>query len=168
VFLRAGLGRNRKLLALTGITLFVVAVLIYQLWSVAENRISSLNEAKKGRTTTAIVKAKEHVRFDEKNHSYIGGYGQLVEAAPGTEQWRIYFQIKNFDQVPEPKRTQLMQSEEDRIRKFGWRFYPFSTPERVFYDKSEIGDELEVVYRYIGDEKEIINIRNLTHPTGGN
>ena len=163
MFHKAGIfARNRKLLGLIGIALFVVAVLLYQLWSVAEKTISSVNEAKRGRTTTAIVKAKEHVRFDEKNHSYIGSYGQPVEAAPGTEQWRVYFQIENFDQVPEPKRTQLMHSEEARIRKFGLRFYTFSAPEKAFYDKTEIGDKLEVLYRYMGDEKEIINIRNLT------
>src|SRR2546423_1759357 len=72
--------------------LALLVVVIYQLWAVAENMIAGTNEAKKGRTTTAIVKRKEYVRFDEKNHSYIGSFGQSVEAAPGTEQWRIYYE----------------------------------------------------------------------------
>jgi hypothetical protein len=128
--------------------------------------INPLNEAKKGRTTTAVVKAKEHVRFDGKNHSYIGDFGEPMNATPGTEQFRIYYQIDNFDQVPEPKRSQLWQSEEARIKKFGFRFHPLSAPEKSFYDITQVGDRLEILYRYKGDEKESIHIRNLTHLAG--
>jgi hypothetical protein len=41
-----------------------------------------------------------------------------MEAKPGTEQWRIYYQIENFDQAPEPKRNELLLSEEARIKQF--------------------------------------------------
>jgi hypothetical protein len=34
----------------------------------------------------------------------------------------------------------------------------------VFYEKTQVGDQLEILYRYMGDEKEIIHVRNLTHP----
>jgi len=146
--------------------LAIICLTVYLLLRVADNTLNSANEAKKGRTTTAVVKAKEYVRFDEKNHSYIGEFGEPMEAKPGSEQWKIYYQIDNFNQVPEPKRSQLWQSEETRIKKFGFRFYPFSTPEKAFYDRTQVGDQLEVLYRYMGDEKEIINIRNLTHPDG--
>jgi hypothetical protein len=143
----------------------IIALSVYLLLRVVDYTvIKPLNEAKKGRTTTAVVRAKEHVSFDEKNRWYINNYGQAVEAIPGTEQWRIYYQIDNFDQVPEPKRSQLWQSEEARIKNFGFRFYPLSTPEKAFYDKTQVGDRLEILYRYMGDEKEIIHIRNLTHP----
>jgi len=54
--------------------------------------------------------------------------------------------------------------EEERIKQFGFRFYPLSTPEKEAYDKAQVGDRLEVRYRYMGDKKEIISIRNLTHP----
>ena len=101
---------------------------------------------------------------DEKNHWYINNFGEAVEATPGTEQWRVYYQVDNFDQVPEPKRRQLWQSEEARIKTFGFRFHALSKPEKEFYDKTQPGDRLEILYRYMGDEKEIIHIRNLTHP----
>jgi hypothetical protein len=157
-------GSTRWLLIGIGV-LAIVGLSVYLLLRVVDYTvINPLNEAKKGRTTTAVVKAKEHVRFDEKNHSYIGDFGELMNATPGTEQWRIYYQIDNFDQVPEPKRSQLWQSEEARIKKFGLRFYPLSTPEKAFYDKTQVGDRLEILYRYMGDEKEIIHIRNFTHP----
>ncbi len=143
----------------------IITLSVYLLLRVVDYTvINPLNEAKKGRTTTAVVRAKEHVRFDEKNHLYINGFGEAVEATPGTEQWRIYYQIDNFDQVPEPKRSQLWQSEEARIKKFGFRFHYLSTPEKAFYEKTQVGDQLEILYRYMGDEKEIIHVRNLTHP----
>lgn len=146
--------------------LTIVGLSLYLLLRAADNTLSSVNEAKKVRTTTAVVRAKEHVRFDEKNHSYVNDFGETVEVVTGFEQWRIYYRIDNFDQVPEPKRSQLWQSEEVRIKQFGFRFYPAGTPDKAAYDKAQVGDQLEVRYRYIGDEKEIISIRNLSHPDG--
>jgi hypothetical protein len=139
---------------------------LYLLLKAADNTLSSLNEAKKVRTTTGVVRAKEYLRFDEKNLSYVNDFGETVEVAPGFEQWRIYYEIDNFDQVPEPKRSQLWQSEVARIKQFGFRFYPSGTPDRAAYNKAQVGDQLEVRYRYMGDEKEIISVRNLTHPDG--
>lgn len=156
-------GAARWLLIGIGV-LTMVGLSVFLLLRAADNHLNRVNEAKKGRTTTAVVKAKEYVRFDDKNHTYIGDFGEPMNAAPGMEQWRVYYQIDNFDQVPEPKRSQLWQSEEARIKNFGFRFYPLSTPEKAFYDKTQVGDRLEILYRYMGDEKEIIHIRNLTHP----
>ena len=146
--------------------LTIVGLSLYLLLRTADNTLSSLNEAKKVRATTAVVRAKEYVRFDEKNHSYVNDFGETVEVMAGFEQWRIYYRIDNFDQVPEPKRSQLWQSEEARIKQFGFRFYPAGTPDKAAYDKAQVGDQLEVRYRYMGDEKEIISIRNLSHPDG--
>lgn len=158
---------NTALWVLIGVGgLTVLSLSVYLVVTRAQKNLETLNEAKKARTTTAVVKAKEQVRFDEKHHSYIGDYGQTVEVPPGTDRWRIYYQIDNFDQVAEPKRSELLISEAARIKKFGFRFYHFSTPEKALYDATQVGDQLEVTYRYIGDEKEIIEVRNLTHPSG--
>lgn len=140
----------------------VVAVIATCL--VVNNAFNQLDAAKALRTTTAIVKAKEHVRFDEGNRTYIDDFGETREAPAGSEQWRIYYQIDNFDQVPEPKRTQLWKSEETRIKKFGLRFHYYSNAEKASYNKTQVGDQLKIMYRYIRDEKEIIGVRNLTHP----
>lgn len=156
--------RSARLVMIGIGALIIVGLSVYLLLRAADNTLSSLNEAKKVRTTTAVVKAKEYVRFDEKNHWYVNDFGQTIEVTPGYEQWRIYYRIDNFDQVPDPKRSELWQSEEARIKQFGFRFYPSSTPDKAAYDKAQVGDQLEVRYRYMGDEKEIISIRNLTHP----
>jgi hypothetical protein len=64
-------------------SLVIVALSGYLLLRVVDySVINPLNEAKKGRTTTAVVKAKEHVRFDGKNHSYIGDFGEPMNATP--------------------------------------------------------------------------------------
>jgi hypothetical protein len=144
--------------------LAIVGLLVYLLLQAADNALNRLNEAKKVRTTTAVVKAKEHIRFDEQNHSYVNNFGETVQVPPGTEQWRVHYQIDNFDQVQEPKRSELQRSEDARIKQFGLRFYASSTSDKAAYDKAQVGDRLEVRYRYMGDEKEIISIRNLTHP----
>ena len=146
------------------ILVVVVAVAVLAACLVVSNAFNRLHAAKAVRTTTAVVKAKEHVRYEEHNHSDVDDLGQTLEAQPGTEEWRVYYQIDNFDQVPEPKRSQLWQSEETRIKKFGFRYHYYSTPEKASYDKAQVGDRLEVLYHYIGDEKEILSVRNLTHP----
>lgn len=156
-------GAARWLLGGIGL-LTIVVFSVYLLLRASDNALSGLNEAKKVRTTTAVVKAKEHVRFDEQNHSYVNSFGETVQVPPGTEQWRVYYQIDNFDQVQDPKRSELQRSEDARITKFGFRFYPSSGSDKAAYDKAQVGDQLEVRYRYMGDEKEIVSIRNLTHP----
>ena len=158
----ASAGSARWLLIGIGV-LAIVGFSVYLLLRAADNSLSRLNEAKKVRTTTAVVKAKEHIRFDEQNHSYVNNFGETVQVPPNTEQWRVYYQIDNFDQVREPKRSELQRSEDARIKQFGFRFYPSNTPDKAAYDKAQVGDQLEVRYRYIGNEKEIISIRNLTH-----
>jgi len=159
-------GRSARWLLIGIGVLAIVGLSVYLLLRVADNSLQELNEAKKVRTTTAVVKAKEYVRFDEGNHTYVNNFGETVQVSPGAEQWRVYYQIDNFNQVPEPKRIELQRSEDSRIKKFGFRFYPSSRADKAVYDKAEVGDRLEVRYRYMGDEKEIISIRNLSHPDG--
>jgi len=123
-----------------------------------------LGEAKTLRVTSGVVKSKEHIRFDEHNHTYVSDFGETYTAEPGTEVWRVYYQIDNFNQVPEPKRSEPWKSEEERIRRFGFRFRSYTKDEKGRYDRAEIGDRLEVEYHYMGDQKEILSVRNLTHP----
>ena len=117
-----------------------------------------LNESKASRRTTATVISKEYVKYDDKNHSYIGDLGDPIEVAPGREEFRVYYEIDNFDQVPEPRRSRLLKSEQERIKKFGYRFDILTKDQKQEYDQINPGDKLEVFYRYITDEKEIISI----------
>lgn len=154
-----GVSKQRVLILVVVVTIAVSGACL-----VISYAFSRLRAAQGVHTTTAVVKAKEYVRYDENHHTYVDNLGQTLEALPGTEEWRVYYQIDNFDQVPGPKRSQLWQSEEARIKKFGFRYHYYSTSEKPSYDKTQVGDRLEVLYHYIGDEKEILRVRNLTHP----
>ena len=73
------------------------------------------------REATATVRAKEYVRFDERNHSYSDDHGNRIEVAPGAEQWRVYYQVDNFN-MDEPVRSLLMRAEEERATTERLRF----------------------------------------------
>jgi hypothetical protein len=130
----------------------------------AQRRWEEMIRANLAYTTTGTVKDKKKIVISKEEPYYINNLDVKIAKEPGTEQWRIYFEIDNFNQVPEPKRFELMNSETQRKQRLGLRFYPFSEQETNFYDRTQIGDKLEVHYKYIGDKKEIINIENLTHP----
>ena len=127
-------------------------------------RSEEMLRAKSAYTTTATVTAKQKVVISKEQPYYIGDLDERIPQLPGTGQWRIYYQIDNFDQVPEPKRTELISSEARRQKEFGNRFRSYYENAREFYDRTEVGDKLAVNYKYIGDKKEILSIENLSHP----
>ena len=146
-----------------------LTVLIFTGWwsyRYLQQRWEDMIRANLAYTTTGFVKDKRRIVISKEEPYYINSLDHKIAETPGTEQWRIYFEIDNFDQVPEPKRTELMNAENRRKEQFGLRFYPFYQQEKSFYDRTQIGDKLAVHYKYIGDKKEIINIENLTHPQG--
>jgi hypothetical protein len=143
------------------ISLVVLIVLVgsgYYVLRKIDQGFEELNQAKAARHTTATVVRKEHVKFDKANHSYVGDLGGVIEEPPGTEHWRVYYRINNFDQVPEPKRSALAASERVRIATYGDRFYYWGPEGKDIYQSLKEGDTIGVTYRYIGDEKEIINV----------
>src|SRR5882762_8915530 len=70
-------------------------------------------------TTDGTVRDKKKFVITKEEPYYTGALGDRIPETPGTEQWRIYFDIDNFDQVPEPKRTQLMAAELSRKKEYG-------------------------------------------------
>jgi hypothetical protein len=156
--------RSKRVTKWALIILCVLGIGVLIAYATIRYSLNQLLKAQATRVTIAIVKSKEHVRFDQQHHMFVDDLGETREATPGTVQWRIYYEILNFDQVPEPKRTELWQSEQKRIVQFGYRFRYYYNAAKEPYDRAQVGDKLEVHYRYIGNEKEIISIQNLTHP----
>jgi hypothetical protein len=101
------------------------------------------------RETTATVIAKEHVDFDEVSHSYMSEDGHRIQRHAGDEEWRIYYRIDNFDQIEEPSRTLLLESEVKRSSA-GLRFTIVADNQ---YDSIEVGDRLNVGWRWIARDK---------------
>jgi hypothetical protein len=147
----------------TGLTVALVVLIVlvgsgYYVLRKLDQGFEELNQAKAARHTTATVVRKEYVKFDEANHSYVGDLGDVIEQPPGIEHWRVYYRINNFDQVPEPKRSALAASEKVRIAKYGDRFHLWGPEGKNIYQSLKEGDTIGVTYRYIGNEKEIINV----------
>src|SRR5919198_1401887 len=112
----------------------------YLLLHKLDQGINELNQAKAARHTTATVLRKQYVKFDEANHSFVGDLGDVINLPPGTEQWRIYYRINNFDQVPEPKRSALVASERERVAKYGDRFHYWGAEGKEIYESTKEGD----------------------------
>jgi hypothetical protein len=155
----------RRLLVV-GLVLTVFIVTGWWTYRYFQQRWEDMIRANLAYTTTGVVRGKKRIVISKDEPYYINNLDHRISETPGTEQWRIYFEIDNFDQVPEPKRTELVIAENRRKEQFGLRFYPFFEQEKSFYERTQIGDKLAVHYKYIGDKKEIINIENLTHPRG--
>jgi hypothetical protein len=156
--------QGRRVVLIVSIAAIAIVLAGWWTYTYFERRWDDMLRASLAYTTTGIVRDKKKFVITKEEPYYINALGDMISERAGTEQWRIYFDIDNFDQVPEPKRTQLMNAETSRKKKYGMRFYPFYNQETEFYDRTQIGDKLGVHYKYVGDEKEIINVENLTHP----
>src|ERR1700752_2559587 len=98
--------KRTKILSAVAIVLLTTIVASgYLIWRKLDQGLAELNQAKAARQTTGTVTRKQYVRFSEANHSYVGDLGDVINVEPGFVQWRVYYRIDNFDQVPEPKRS---------------------------------------------------------------
>ena len=127
-----------------------------------KNFEKNLRESKIHATTTATVKKKDYVRFSQTHNSYVNDLGQRIEMQPGQEQWRVYYEFDNFDQIDQPRRSSLLQAEQQRLGTKGLRF---TAKSKQWYEKIEAGDKLEVLYHPIGNNKiEVANVKNPKYP----
>jgi hypothetical protein len=115
------------------------------------------------REATATVKAKEYVRFDETNHTYLDDDGRRIEKSPGEQQWRVYYQIDDFNNLDEATRGRLLRSEEERSAAGRLRFRDKS---KEWYEKLETGDKLRVLYQWRGDDS--IDVAYVENPKSPN
>jgi hypothetical protein len=126
------------------ITIFGLGLFAYRALEKADKEFK---ESKWVRTTLATVIRKEPFRCEEKACFYTSGYGDRVEMKQGESQQRVYYQIENFDQVDEPRRSRVAQAEKDRVRQFGPRFSYADD----WYAQVEPGAKLYVRYRCFSD-----------------
>jgi len=160
--------QEKQRIALRPWVLSLLLLPLLALLAIAGYRIFTANwdqmlKSNLARTTTATVREKREVIITEQEPYYVNDLDDRIQERPGTRQFRVYYEIDNFDQVSEPKRTELIKSEQDRVREYGRRFRAYSENNRELYDRTQVGDKLEIHYRYIGDKKEVLSIENLTH-----
>ena len=123
--------------------------------------LHALNEADKGfkeskwvRTTSGTVLRKELFRCSQPACAYIG-YGGHMEIKNGETQKRVYFEIDNFDQVGDARRSKAVEREKELVRMYG----PRSVHAVDWYDRVEPGAKLSVRYRCFSDGQiELIGV----------
>jgi len=139
------------------ISIFVFLAIVV-LSSVA---LRALNEADKEfkeskwvRTTSGTVLRKELYRCSQATCVYIG-YSGRTEMKDGETQKRVYFQIDNFEQVNDSRRTKALARERELVRMYG----PRSTHEVDWYDRVEPGAKLLVRYQCFSDGQiEVVGV----------
>jgi hypothetical protein len=130
------------------IALLVVSPLLARkIFSIAEALII---ENKSARNAKAIVTRKEHVQFDEKNHTYLNEDGFPIERNAGEEEWRIYYLLNDFEGVEKAIESKLLKIEEERGAKGKPRFTIVNKDQ---YDYIQEGDELLISWRWLGSNK---------------
>jgi hypothetical protein len=140
--------KHWQVIILIGVVLMLLVS--YSVYRLSKRTEAQVLEQKIVRETTATVKGKDYVRFDEANHSYWHEDGYRVERRPGDEEWRIYYQIDSFDQIAEPVRSRLLDLEMDRVTRGNLRY---SIMGKEQYERIEVGDKLNIGWQWFGDDK---------------
>jgi hypothetical protein len=141
-----------------------VAVVVLTLAAFAYVRLSKREflEFKTAYETTATVRRKEHVILDEDKRPPMEVSNDQM-TPPRSEQWRVYYQIDNFNNLPEHLLNRVAKAEEERLATLGVRFTHNS---KEWYDKVELDDKLEATYRVReSGEIEIISVTNPKYPS---
>lgn len=119
---------------------------------------TELMEHKSARTTTGVVVEKKHVQFGSDQTEYQNDEGRMVRLEDWRKkggEFRIFYKIDNFDQIPEAHRSALVTAEEERRKRFGPRF---RVVDQSTFDQAKSGQVVNVKYRWADDSKiEIIS-----------
>jgi hypothetical protein len=116
-------------------------------------------EHKAARKTTGVIVAKKHVQFKPDQTSYQDDEGRAIPVdtwRSKSGEFRVYYKIDNFDQVPGTNPAALAAVEKKRATKFGPRFHIL---EQRAYDEATVGQAVNVTYRWADDSKiEVISV----------
>lgn len=114
---------------------------------------AELMEHKIARAATGIVTGKEHVQFRSDQTEYQDEEGQPVHLEDWRKksgEFRIFYKIDNFDQIPGVHRTDVANAEKEREQRFGSRFRAVN---QQTFDQATKGQAVNVTYRWTGDSK---------------
>jgi len=113
-----------------------------------------LLDAKSLHHTTATVMGKAYLWVDQWHNEQTNERGN-DRIHPGYEEWRVYYQIDNFNQLAGPKRSHFLALEKERAV---WENCRYIYYDKEWYDGIRPGDKLIVLYQAIGDKIEIVNV----------
>jgi hypothetical protein len=120
---------------------------------------TEMMEHKGARETTGVIVGKEHVHFEAGQTSYQNDQGRTVPVQSWmikTGEFRVFYKMNDFDQVPASKRGGLVRGDQERERKFGPRF---TIADQQAYDQAQVGQPVIVNYRWASDSDiEVIGV----------
>jgi hypothetical protein len=128
------------------LVLVIVAMLIVLVLRYLDRAEKEFKESKGVRTTSGTVLRKEVFVCREPTCFYLG-YGRGAEMKVGESQQRVYYQIDNFDQVSESRRSKALESERGLVQMYG----PRSTYAVNWFDWVQTGSKLQVRYQCFSD-----------------
>src|SRR5215471_17896557 len=116
---------RRKLIGVLTITAAVLITGYIGVRVAIQHFEKELMEHKVARETTGIITNKKKVQFDAGQGSYQNDEGRAVPIQSWrikNGEFRVYYKIDNFGQVPNAKRRGLTRGDQERERKLGPRF----------------------------------------------
>lgn len=145
--------RRAWLIIAAAVAVLLSGILLYR---VVQNFNARLFEHKTGRDAIGVVMFKKHVKYDEANKYYVGDYGQHIERQPGFEEWLVYYQITDFEEIDGQYRNNLMEAEKNRIANGKTRSWSVAKTE---FEQIKEGDQINIIWRWLGDsDVEILNV----------
>jgi len=115
-------------------------------------------EHKSARTTSGIITDKKYVQFGSNQTEYQNDEGQIIHLEDWRRksgEFRIFYKIDNFDQIPEIHRSTIVTVEEQRTKQHGFRY---RVVDQRTFDQANIGQVVKITYRWASDSKtEIIS-----------
>jgi hypothetical protein len=139
------------LVAVTAIGLTTVRMLIHR-------SEKDLMEHKIARTTIGVVVDKKRVQFGSDQTAYQNDEGQTVHLEDWRKksgEFRIFYNIENFDQLPTANRAAFVAAEQERTKSFGPRF---RVVDQYTFDEGKTGQKVNITYRWADDSRiEVIS-----------
>lgn len=152
------------LLVLVLVAVSVVAVAT--VWKFIHRSEQDLAEHKTARTTTGVVIDKKRVQFGSDQTAYQNEEGRTVPLEDWRRksgEFRVFYSIENFDQLPAANRAALVAAEQERDKRFGPRF---RIVDQHTFDFARIGQIVTITYRWVNDSKiEIISFELQAQPS---
>ena len=97
--------------------------------------------------TTATVIGKRDFLADENTPSSANKDSETAHATAGEKRNLVYYQIDTFDQVPEPRRSRVIEFEKRLIEESGPRY----VLDVWWFDEVKSGDKIQVSYQTWSD-----------------
>jgi hypothetical protein len=101
--------------------------------------------------TMGVIVGRKQVRFETGQTSYINAEGKTIPLDDRLQkdgEFRVYYKINDFNQMPSSMRSGLARVEQEREKRFGPRF---TVVDERAYDKAQLGQGVDVTYHWASD-----------------